>query len=418
MKILIGGDTYAPDINGAARFVQRLAHGLAGRGHDVHVVCPSALGPAGSEPIQRVGSGPEAGSVTVHRIASHLTPIHENFRISWPWRALPATRELVRRIRPDLVHVQSHFIVGRGVAYAADQLGVPLVATNHFMPENLVGYFNIPPALYRPIAAMAWRDFAKVYGRAQAITAPTPRAVELLKAATPIAADAEAISCGIDVESYWRATRAARATRAGAARSGQETDGGSGTTPTVLFVGRLDQEKRVNELIRAFAALPATLPARLEIVGDGDRRADLHKLARQLRLGPDRISFRGFIDEDALRRAYGHADVFCMPGVAELQSLVMLEAMAAGKPVVAADAMALPHLVRPGRNGWLFTPGDVGELTLRLRTLLTDAELRARMGEHSRQLVAEHAQSATLDRFENVYDRVLHRARTRVASAA
>ncbi len=415
MKILIGGDTYAPDINGAARFVERLAHGLAGRGHDVHVVCPSALGPAGTEPIQRLGSGSDAGSVTVHRIASHLTPIHENFRISWPWRALPATRELVRRIRPDLVHVQSHFIVGRGVAYAADQLGVPLVATNHFMPENLVGYFNIPPALYRPIAAMAWRDFAKVYGRAQAITAPTPSAVELLKAATPIAAEAEAISCGIDVESYWQASRAARAE---VARVSQDTDDGSRTAPTVLFVGRLDQEKRVNELIRAFAALPATLPARLEIVGDGDRRADLHTLARQLRLGPDRITFRGFIDEDALRRAYGHAAVFCMPGVAELQSLVMLEAMAAGKPVVAADAMALPHLVRPGRNGWLFAPGDVEELTLRLRTLLTDPELRDRMGEYSRQLVARHDQSATLDRFENVYDRVLHRARIRMASAA
>ena len=171
-------------------------------------------------------------------------------------------------------------------------------------------------------------------------------------------------------------------------------------------------------MLRAFAALPPELPARLQIVGDGDRRSALHKLARQLRLGPDRVCFSGFVDDEALLRAYGAADVFCMPGVAELQSLVTLEAMAAGKPIVAADAMALPHLVRNGRNGWLFTPGNVGELTSRLQTLLSDPSLRARMGHYSQQLVAVHAQADTLDRFEDVYDRVLHRARAGVASAA
>ena len=103
------------------------------------------------------------------------------------------------------MHVQSHFVVGRGVAIAAAKLGLPLVATNHFMPENLVGYFNVPEVLVRPLASLAWRDFARVYGRADAITAPTPRAVELLQAATDIADDAQAISCGIEVDRYRRA---------------------------------------------------------------------------------------------------------------------------------------------------------------------------------------------------------------------
>lgn len=226
-----------------------------------------------------------------------------------------------------------------------------------------------------------------------------------MQAATDIADDAEAISCGIEVDRYRRASEDAQ-------RSGESH------VPTVLFVGRLDQEKRVDEVLRAFAALPAELPARIQIIGDGDRRSALHKLAHQLRLGPDRVCFSGFVDDEALLRAYGAADIFCMPGVAELQSLVTLEAMAAGKPIVAADAMALPHLVRNGRNGWLFTPGNVGELTSRLHTLLADPALPARMGHYSQQLVAKHAQSDTLDRFEDVYDRILHRARTGVASAA
>ena len=80
--------------------------------------------------------------------------------------------------------------------------------------------------------------------------------------------------------------------------------------------------------------------------------------------------------------------------------------MASSTPVIAADAMALPHLVRPGRNGWLYRPGDVSELTTRLTALLGDAALRRRMGAASRELVAEHAIGATLDRFEGIYREV------------
>jgi len=101
-----------------------------------------------------------------------------------------------------------------------------------------------------------------------------------------------------------------------------------------------------------------------------------------------------------------------MPGIAELQSLVTLEAMSAGKPVVAADAMALPHLVRPGRNGWLYTPGDVDGLSAALGALLADPVTRARMGAASREIVAGHALDATLDRFENVYTEVTGRVTT------
>jgi glycosyltransferase involved in cell wall biosynthesis len=185
----------------------------------------------------------------------------------------------------------------------------------------------------------------------------------------------------------------------------------------VLFVGRLDQEKRVDELIRAFAALPAGVPGRLEIVGDGARRQDWGALADGLGIA-ERVTFRGFVSEDELLAAYAGADVFCMPGVAELQSLVTLESMAAGLPVVAADAMALPHLVRPGRNGWLYTPGDVADLSTRLAALLTDPALRRRMGAASREIVAEHAIEATLDTFEGIYEKILGRDELAMRRAA
>ncbi len=389
LRILIGAETYPPDVNGAARFAERLAGGLAGRGHEVHVVTPSPTGP----PSREVRDG-----ITVHGVRSHRYFRHEHFQVCMPWEAGPATAALMAEIEPDVVHTQAHMVVGRGVVRAAHRAGRPLVATNHLMPENLAAYSPLPRWLQPAYHSLAWKDLGRIFGKADVVTAPTPRAVQLLvqRAGLP---HAFPVSCGIDAERYQLPVREPSA------------------VPTVLFVGRLDQEKRVDELIRAMAALPADVAAELEVVGDGARRADWTALAAGLGLA-DRVRFRGFVSEEELLQAYAGAAVFCMPGIAELQSIATLEAMAAGTPVVAADAMALPHLVRPGRNGWLYRPGDVAELSTRLAALLRDEGLRRRMGAASRELVGEHAFTTTLDTFEGVYQRVLGRAGATTRRAA
>jgi glycosyltransferase involved in cell wall biosynthesis len=96
-------------------------------------------------------------------------------------------------------------------------------------------------------------------------------------------------------------------------------------------------------------------------------------------------------------------DVFVNAGTAELQSLVTLEAMATGLPVVAVDAGALPHLVDTGGNGFLYRHGDPAELATRLETLLTDPDLARRAGRRSLAMVAAHTLDATLDAFETLY---------------
>ncbi|MDN5859889.1 MAG: glycosyltransferase, partial [Pseudonocardia sp.] len=377
LRILLGAETYPPTVNGAARFAERLAAGLAGRGHDVHVVTPSAIG----KPMLEQRDG-----VTVHGVKSVRYAFHPDFPVSMPWRALPTTAALVAQLRPDVVHTQAHMVVGRGMVKAGVRAGVPIVATNHFMPENLSAHVPLSRYVMGPASRIAWRDLGRVFGKADAVTAPTPRAVELLVRCARLP-EAIPVSCGIDAGRYLAPAP-------------------PHDVPSVLFVGRLDHEKRVDDLVRAFAALPGGLPARLDIVGGGARRGEWTALAARLGIA-DRVTFHGFVSEEELLAAYAKADVFCMPSIAELQSLATLEAMAASTPVVLADAMALPHLVRPGRNGWLFPPGDVAELTRRLATLLSDAQLRARMGAVSRELVAEHAFEATLDTFERLYRRLI-----------
>lgn len=146
--------------------------------------------------------------------------------------------------------------------------------------------------------------------------------------------------------------------------------------------------KNVDLLLKAFALLPPATDARLEIVGMGSLRMALEE--RACRLGvASRVRFAGAISDSAPLEAYPRADLFAMPGTAELQSIATLEAMAAGLPVVAADAMALPHLVDHGENGYLHRPGDVDDLAGRMRSLLTDPRLED-FGLRSRHIAQQH----------------------------
>ncbi|MFI0712171.1 glycosyltransferase [Streptomyces inhibens] len=346
MRIVIGADTYPPDVNGAANFAHRLAHGLAGRGHDVHVICPSAGGRTTTS---------SAEGVTEHRLRSHRTRLHPTFRACLPWQTTGPVATLLEEIAPDIVHVQSHFPVCRALANRSRAQGVPLLATNHFMPENLLGYARVPRRLATVVSRAAWRDLVRVYRNAQVITAPTPRAVQLLQdSGLPV--PAMAVSCGIDLGRFGRSA------------PHMPTD----DIRRVLFVGRLDEEKRVQELLQAMALIPRTVPTLAEIVGDGSCRRVLEDLTDHLGIR-DRVVFHGLVSEEDLLAAYARADLFCMPGIAELQSLATMEAMAAGKPVVAADAMALPHLVKSNTTGRLYPPGDVHSLA---KHLLADPPFR------------------------------------------
>ncbi len=143
--------------------------------------------------------------------------------------------------------------------------------------------------------------------------------------------------------------------------------------------------------------------AQVALVGKGNQRDVLERLARRIGVS-DRVFFLGFVPDENMPQAFSAADVFAMPGVAELQSIATLEAMASGLPVVAADAMALPHLVE--ENGYLFQPGDVVGLARHLTAVLADDGLRARLGKASRELALTHDDQSSLARFERIYDEV------------
>ncbi|ADX72528.1 glycosyltransferase [Pseudarthrobacter phenanthrenivorans Sphe3] len=379
LTILIAADTYPPDVNGAAQFGYRLAKGMTGRGHNVHVLaCRNGKGKSFTE------FRPEG---TVHRLRSHSVPTHETFRICFPWEIKKEISLLFDRVKPDVVHIQSHYMIGEHVLYEAVKRGVRIVATNHFMPENLNPFLPFPQWFKNIIGRISWKDMGKVMGQADVITTPTPLAAKamhqhaFLRKVLPL-------SNGIDSAAY-------------ELQPGEHID--RHPYPTVMFAGRLAEEKHVDVLIEAISKTPPELNVHLEVVGGGEVRSSLEELVRHLRL-EDRVRFLGLVSDEELRKAYIKADLFCMPGTAELQSLVTLEAMSASTPVVLADAMALPHLVRDGENGYLFTPNDSDDLAKKItRILELPADQRAAMGKVSREMVEPHSIQGTLQTFEDLY---------------
>ncbi len=379
LRVLLGADTFAPEINGAASFIARLAAGLVQRGHDVHIMAPSYDGRIGA--IEEIHEGER---MTVHRLRSWRWYAHPTFRYLLPWRIKAESARVLDLVKPDVIHFQSHIVVGRGLTIEGEKRGIRLIGTNHFMPENILDHAIIIPAfLVRWAIRQAWAAADRSFSRAERVSTPTRKAAEYLEANTSVRG-VLAISCGIDAHNYTPRF-------------------GKGDGNLIVFLGRVVEEKQIDKLIRAFAKLDPALDARLQILGGGDQENRLKALANQLRVS-SRVTFDGYVTEEHLRETLSRATVFAMPSIAELQSISTMEAMASGLPIVAADAMALPHLVHDGENGFLFQPGNVDELAEKLTRVLTmsDDEYQSFQRE-SLSIVEGHDIQRTLDTFESLY---------------
>ena len=379
MRILIGADTFAPDINGSASFTKRLAVALTKRGHEVHVVAPA--------PDRRHGSRVETHDgvdLMVHRLRSWRWYPHPWLRFALPWEATANGRRLVESVKPDVVHFQSHIIVGRGLAPAAKAHGIRLIGTNHSMAENIAQHVTIfPPFALRWLINSQWKAAAKIFGMADVVTTPTRRSSEYFEKMTGLT-DVHSISNGLDAANYVPSYEP---------RTGNH----------IVFVGRLDEEKSIHELIQAAARLDRALDFTVDIVGTGEDRPRLERMARDLGIS-DRVVFHGTISDEKLRDLLTYGAVFAMPSRAELQCIAAMEAMASALPVVAANAMALPHLVHPGENGYLYEPGDIPAFAQHLTTVLTAApDEYTAMKKASERIVSRHSLEATIDTFEALY---------------
>ncbi|MER3445604.1 MAG: hypothetical protein C4291_01665 [Candidatus Dadabacteria bacterium] len=382
MRILLATDTYYPSTNGAAYFTFRLAYYLSKLKHNVFVIAPSRT-------LNNTVNS--TGGITLYGIRSIPVPLYPGFRFSPPLLTRKYIREVIRGIKPDIIHIQNHFVIGKAVLEVACEIGIPIIGTNHFMPENLIHHLHLPDFLERGLKRLAWRQFVKVYSQLSFVTAPTKTAAELMYR-QGLTKEAVVLSCGVDLERFNPAN--------------------NGTylkeryhipdRPIILYVGRLDKEKNIEVILRAMPLILKKTDARLVLAGMGALRNHLEGIVQQLSLHNHTV-FTGFVGDEDLPNLYRIADVFVIAGTAELQSIVTMEAMASALPVVAVDAVALPELIHHGENGFLFSGGNSQAVAERVTCILTNEGLRRKMGQKSLSLIQVHDINRVVKQFEQLY---------------
>ncbi|MBQ1540307.1 glycosyltransferase [Candidatus Saccharibacteria bacterium] len=406
MKIVIATAVYSPMINGVAVFSHNLAVGLAVRGNEVLVLCPSQTGRNYSEMQDGVKvcylKSVEAKVYPdqIHEVPKkrHLFYRH-GFRVSVFPRAEVA--KILNEFNPDVVHVQVSDPIGLSVVGYARRHEIPVVTTEHNQPEVLTEPLHIPRLVKKPVNALLSAYFRNRQSKSDFVTMPTKQAIEHLIYAkgeefpVPVAA----VSNGVDL-SHFKPGRAEKAM--------YEKYGVPEGRPIVLYVGRVDPEKKVGVVIEAFSLVLSKVPeAMLVVVGDGVDLARLKKEAARLGVSKS-VKFLGKVLVPDLYEIYKMGSVFATASEIETQGIVLIEAAASGLPLVAVNAGAVAEVCVNGENGFLCEAGNVSEIGGAIEKILVDDKLREKFARRSVEIAAEHDFEKTLDKFLNIYRRVLN----------
>ncbi len=384
MRILMVTHAYPPVFSGVSIVVQKLARAMVQRGHSVTVV-------AGE--LKRGESTEEDEGVRLVRVGGVTDPWWKETVI--PLVGVRRLAEVAADCRAELLHSHEFFVMGWQLTRLARKAGLPSLATCQHVPRFVTRYTlgKLLRPVVEPVVRTSSVQILERYDRVVFSTKTHQAAYQGWGLKTP----STIITNGIDTSWYRPMPEGKRDV---ASRLGLPTG------PRILFVSRMARDKEIDVLVNAMPEVWAAHRAHLLLVGRGDDRARLEDLVHEQNLGHC-VHFLGFVAEEDMPGLYNAVDLFAIASTCEVQSLPTLQALATGLPVVAANAMALPELVRDGVSGHLVPPGDSGAMARAISSILDDPRLAARMGEEGLDVVQSHAETRTFDRYEELYGQML-----------
>ena len=382
MRVLYCTDTYPPQINGVSIVTALSVAGLSRRGWSCAVVAPkyppaayaAGLGPGGLDAGAEVTSLP-----------SIALPGYPELRLAV--RGGKAVRALVARYRPDLVHCETEFSVGRFGQHAAAESGIPVVSSYHTDFGRYAESYGAPWLRHTVTAYL--RRFHR-----RSLRVYTPSTVTRGELAGLGLSDVEVWGRGVDTTAFHpgRRTQALR------------SELGMGSRFTFLYVGRLAAEKRADFVVEAFRRASTLVPRgvmHLIIAGTGPCEAELRASA------PPDVTFLGFLDRQTrLPDLYANCDAFAFASLTETLGLVVLEAMASGLPVIAAPVGGVQDHVRDCVNGLTYDPGDPSAMARAMVLLASEFELTRRLARGARRTAEALSWERELDRLDASYREV------------
>ncbi len=349
MRIALITDTYTPQVNGVTTVCHRIVRVLTDAGHAVAVVAPAYPGRPPGEHAHEL------------RVPSVPFPLYPSIRLSRPLS--PPVFDFLDRFQPDVVHVAVEGplgIVGRRYAL---RRGVPLMTSYHTQFPQYVRHYHAGF-----LAPAVWRWLLWFHHPARLIQTPGE------------AVQRELVHRGLAQATVWgRGVDAGHFQPARRDAGWRRWLGGGDNTAVVLHVGRLAPEKNLDVLTASWNLAYRELGtcATFAVAGEGpsgERVMRQIPFARRL----------GFLERSSLATLYASADLCVLPSATETCGLVALEAMAAGLPVIAADAGGLRESVRHGDNGLLASPRDPAAFAAAIAALVRDPERRCAMSVAAR----------------------------------
>lgn len=271
---------------------------------------------------------------------------------------------------PDVIHTQEYFqLCSQAAFFAAGKRNTPFIFTQH--------KYDYPKGPWK----ILWKILDHTGGRilrnqASHITAISNAAKDFLVSTGAPRDQITVIPLGVDTHEFNPTVNGTLFRQ-----KLQFLD-----KTVILFIGRLTPTKGVQHLLRALSKVHKNFPnACLIIRGNGEQKQHLKKLSKKLQIKKS-VIFLDAIRRSELPQLYAACDIFVLPSLKEPFGLVLLEAMAIGKPVIGSKVGGIPDIIRNGVSGFLIEAGNVNELTSRLSDLVSDPKLRAKMGKKGREI--------------------------------
>ncbi len=351
MKIAFFTETFLPKVDGIVTRLTKTIEFLTKNGDEVIVFCPE-------------GCPDSYKGATIVGVAAMPLPLYPELKLGLPG---PAVSDKLEEFKPDLVHVVNPAVLGLGGIWLAKTNNIPLIASYHtHLPKYLehYGMGMLEPLLWELLKAAHNQALLNLCTSTAMVNELEDKGIQRTAL----------WQRGVDTENFRPELRSEKM-REKLFGKYQNTDS------LLIYVGRLSAEKQIERIKPVLDNIPG---ACLALVGDGPYRGQLEKIFENTK-----TNFIGYLSGEELASAYASGDIFLFPSSTETLGLVLLEAMAAGCPVIGANKGGIPDIINNGINGCLYNPDDKdnGERSLieATKKILADKNKKEAMRKEARK---------------------------------
>jgi len=382
MRIAFFTNCYKPLVNGVVTSIVSLKEAYERKGHDVYIFAPRV-----KDYIDQEKNVFRYRSVNLTSKVKYPLPIPLSFR----------AKKVITEFNPDIVHIHHPFLLSSQAIMYGKKLGIPKILTLHTQYEQYAYYIApIPEIITQEVIKIVVPNLAY---KIDCITTPSASMKDLIKS-YGITKRIEVITNAIKLASF-REKDELKCLEIRKKYNLKEDD------KIILFVGRIAQEKNIDKIIKAFAAIKrkGVMGVKLVIVGSGLALEGLKELAVSIRVGKD-VIFTGNVDYKDVKHYYKIGYIFATTSITEVNPLTIIESLASGLPVLAVRAPWAVDIFTDGVDG-LLTDNDVEQFANALEKLIREPELREKLSQGALKTSEQYSIDTISERMLNLYREVI-----------